>query len=360
MATDSDALSKIIAATGLEFDNGQMPAELVAGLVDNEYDLAGTLTRISTEKDDTFRLDSPSGPYLVKVAPAAEDIRIVNLQSAAMVHLERCSPHIPAQRLIRGVRKQVETSVRDQLGRTRVLRVLSYREGALLHDVGASAEQFRSVGASLARLDEALVAFRHPLESRLLLWDLTNFMQVRSLVDHVEDPANRELAVGIFDQFNRQVVPVLKDLETQTIHGDFSPFNVVVNPTSPEFVAGIIDFGDVMRSPILFELSVTAANLIGVDAADPWASAAEVVRGYRQVRPVSTEVVGLLAITAPARLLLRALIYGWRCVVDPQSREYAQSHSARDWQHLRTAVAVDDDVIRGALTRSHSAVPPTP
>lgn len=358
VTTDSGLLPTIIATTGLELNSEQMAAELVAELVSCEYRLNGTLVRIETEKDDTFRLDTDHGPYLVKIAPAAEDARIVNLQSAAMLHLERTSPHIPAQRLIRGVRHQLETPVSDQHGRTRVLRVLSYREGALLHDVGASAEQFRSVGASLARLDEALADFRHPLESRLLIWDLSNFMHVRPLVDYVENRDDQELAYGIFDRFAQQVLPVFTDLETQTIHGDFSPFNVVVDPAKPEFISAIIDFGDVVRSPILFELSVIAANLIGVDAEDPWASAAEVVRGYREVHSMETEAVELLAVTAPARLLLRALVYGWRCAVDPRAREYAKSHSAPDWRRLRTALAVDHHVIRSTLARTQGAVPP--
>lgn len=352
MTTDSDLLSAIIAATGLEFDSEQMPAERVAELIESEYALSGALTRIHTEKDDTFRLDTRRGRYLVKIAPAAEDMNIVNLQSAAMVHLEQHAPDIPAQRLIRGVRQQVETPVRDQDGRSRVLRVLSYLDGVLLHDAGASAEQFRLVGRNLARLDAALASFRHPRESRLLLWDLDHFMHVRALVDYVDDPTHRDIAHWIFDRFDRHVVPVLKDLETQTIHGDFSPFNVLVDPAAAEFVSGIIDFGDLMRAPILFELSVVAANLIGIDAGDPWASAAEVVGGYRQVHPVEPDVVELLAITAPARLLLRALVYGWRCAVDPRVSGYAQSHSARDWHHLRTAVAVDDHAIRGTVTHS--------
>jgi len=46
---------------------------------------------------------------------------------------------------------------------------------------------------------------------------------------------------------------------------------------------------------------------------------------------------------------LRALIYNWRSQHDPQSQEYGRSHSAKDWQRLRAALAVDDDVVRARL-----------
>jgi hydroxylysine kinase len=360
VTSDSDLLPRIIAATGLEVDSERMPVELVDELLRHEYDLAGTLVRIDTEKDDTFRLDADGLRYLVKISPAAEDAGVVNLQSAAMAHLEDHAPNLPVQRLFRGVRGQIETPVRDRAQRVRILRVLRYIDGTLLHDLGASLDEFSSVGIALARLDGALRDFRHPHESRLLLWDLANFTHTRALVDYVDDPSDRDLALRIYDQFDGQVQPVVDELETQTIHGDFSPFNMVVDPAAPEFVTGIIDFGDVVRSPILFELSVTAANLVGVDPRAPWAAAAALLGGYREVHPIADDVAELLAVTAPARLLLRALVYGWRCAVDPSARDYALSHSARDWQRLRTAVAVDRDAVRSILARSRSAVPPTP
>lgn len=357
MIAEDTLFDRLVRATGIEPEVTPLPEELVSDALAREYELAGELTRIRTEKDDTFRLDTAGGRLLVKVAPAAEARRLVDLQSAAMIHVGARAPAVPVQRIVRTVHDQIETPLSDPAGRERVMRVFSYIEGSLLHQVAPTPQQYRSTGAMLARLDEALADFGHPADSRLLLWDLTHFSHLRQLVSDVPDSGDRELAHGVFDRFERQVVPAIPSLETQVIHGDYSPFNIVVDPGSPQFVIGVIDFGDVARSPLLFELSVAAANQLGAKADDPWASAVEIVRGYRAIRPLEQEVVDLLLYTAPARLLLRALIYGWRSARDPQSRDYAQSHSAPDWQRLRSALAVDVGSVRAQLagTREGSA-----
>jgi Ser/Thr protein kinase RdoA (MazF antagonist) len=358
MMSGNDAfLDRLLHATGIEHEVTRLPERLVTRALASEYGLTGKLTRIRTEKDDTFSLESDRGRLLVKVAPAAEARQVVDLQSSAMIHVGSRDPEVPIQRIIRGAHGQVDAVLTDPAGRARVMRVFSYIDGPMLHQVAATPRQLARTGAMLARLDDALADFRHPCESRLLLWDLTHFAKLRQLVSYVADRADRELAHRVFDAFEAQVMAMLPELETQVIHGDFSPFNIVVDSTSPRFVTGVIDFGDVARSPVLFELSVAAANQLGVDTDDPWASALEIVRGYREVRALRQEVVELIAYAAPARLLLRALIYGWRSAHDPRSREYARAHSGLDWQRLRTALAVDSAVVRAKLASTEPSVP---
>ena len=332
-------LTEIVRASGLDSRPERLAEHVVAGHLYELYGLSGVLSRIATEKDDTFRFDNDAGRYLVKIAPASEDRRIVNLQSSAMLHLERHAPDIPAQRLIPGLRGQMESRVTDPQGRSRVMRVLSYLDGTMLADTAATNEQLRAVGVMMARVDDALADFRHPCESRLLLWDLKVFTHLRPLIDYVENRDDRDMAHWVFDWFDRDIEPIIGDLQTQTIHGDFSPFNVLVDPARPEFVSGVIDFGDVVRSPVVFELSVAGSNQLSVNANDPWGRADEIVHGYQRVRALAPGEAGLLAVTVPARLLSRALIYQWRSTIDPDIREYAMSHSAKDWQRLRTALA---------------------
>jgi hydroxylysine kinase len=359
MTTDDDTfLGRLVEATGIEHEATPLPASVVRQALAKEYALAGTLTRIQTEKDDTFRLDSERGRLLVKAAPAAETREAVDLQSSAMIHVGSRVPTVPVQSIIHGVQGQRDVALTDPTGRQRIMRVFSFIEGPLLHQVAATPHQLDQAGVMLARLDEALADFHHPSDSRLHLWDLTHFAQLRELVSYVSDSADQELAHQVFADFKDHILPAMPTLETQVIHGDYSPFNVVVDPASPQFVRGVIDFGDVGRSPILFELSVAAANQIGADGGDPWASAIEIVRGYRSVRALSPDVIELIAYTAPARLLLRALVYGWRSARDPMSRDYARSHSAFDWQRLRRALAVDNGTVRARLAGTDPSTQP--
>ena len=347
----SAALHRIARESALDESPAErFPEQQVAAELRRQYDLAGQLSRIPTEKDDTFRLATDIGRFLVKIAPATEAAQIVNLQSAVMLHLEKSRPAIPVQRLIRGVRGQVESTVVDPRGNARLMRVMSYLDGDLLASTIPTPTQFQKVGAMLARLDSGLAGFRHPGESRSLIWDLKNFLHVRPLLELVNDHDDVTMATWIFDQFEALVAPRIGTLPTQMIHGDFSPFNVVVDPAADDFVTGVIDFGDVVRSPVLFELAVAVANQIGLDDRRPWDSAVEIVRGYRAVRPVPDRDVALLAIAGPARLLLRALIFGWRAAIHPHSRDYGLSHSAQDWTRLRCALSVASPTVQALLS----------
>lgn len=349
MTTSSDVLAQIARESALESGAARFPEDRLVAELRRLYGLSGKLSRIPTEKDDTFRLATGDSRFLVKIAPASEDARIVNLQSAVMLHLERCASGIPAQRLIRGIHDQVESSVVDPAGEKRIMRVLSFLDGDLLATVAPTSAQLGCVGAMLARVDAALANCRHPYESRLLIWDLKNFLHMKPLLEFVADRDDQTMATWVFDQFEEHVAPRVGYLDTQMIHGDFSPFNVVVDPAADDFVTGVIDFGDVVCSPILFELSVAVANQIGVDQNRPWASSSDIVRGYRSVRALPDDVVKLLAITGPARLLLRALIFGWRATVDPQSRDYGLSHSALDWTRLRSALSMPKAAVEAIL-----------
>ena len=80
-----------------------------------------------------------------------------------------------------------------------------------------------------------------------------------------------------------------------------------------------------------------------------WASALDIVRGYQEVRPLPAGDVSLLAVTGPARLLLRALIYGWRASTHAHTREYGLSHSAPDWSRLRCALSVATSTVEAML-----------
>ncbi|WP_422745746.1 phosphotransferase [Mycobacterium sp. WMMD1722] len=359
MTSGLDVVTQIARESALESGAERFPEPQVKDELRRLYGLGGTLSRIPTEKDDTFRLADHRGRFLVKIAPATESAHVVNLQSAVLLHLQRSAAAIPAQRLVRGLHGQVESTVIDPLGHERILRVLTYIDGDLLSTAAPTPSQFQRVGAMLARVDAALADFRHPYESRSLIWDLKNFTHMRPLLEFVHDRDDVTMATWVFDQFDSLVAPRIGDLDTQMIHGDFSPYNVVVDPASGEFVTGVIDFGDTVRSPMVFELSVAVANQIGGDPRRPWAGALDIVRGFRSVARLSDADAALLAITGPARLLLRALIFGWRRSAHPHSRDYGLSHSAQDWSRLRSALSVARPTVEAMLAATGTTTFPT-
>jgi hydroxylysine kinase len=340
VSTDSEFIDAVASESGLLVEQSQLADSAVLEFLDLFYGLTGTLVRIPTEKDETFRLRDGEEIYLVKLSPADEDPVIVQLQTACMEHLERTAPDLPVQRLVRSLAGDPQVLLPAPGGPfDRVLRVMRFMPGDLLANHDASAGQLQLVGSSLARVGLALQDFDHARADRLLLWDLKHFHRMRPLLDYVDEQHKRSLAEDIFDQFDEKVVPLLDTLISQVVHGDFSPFNVLIDPDDPIYVTGIIDFGDVVRTPVIFDLSVTMANLLGADPGSPWKRALHVMDGYRSIRPLPDRELEALIISAQARLLLRALITQWRASQLPQRRDYLLSHSKPDWDRLASTAA---------------------
>jgi hydroxylysine kinase len=340
VSTDSEFFDAVASESGLLAGQSQLADSAVLELLEESYGLKGVLVRIPTEKDETFRLRDGEETYLVKVSPPEEDPVIVQLQTACMEHLERTAPELPVQRLVRSLGGDPQVLIPAPVGPfDRVLRVMRFLPGDLLANHKASAAQLRLVGSSLARLGFALQDFDHPRADRMLLWDLKHFHRMRPLLEHVNEKQKRSLAEDIFDQFDEKVVPLLDTLTSQIVHGDFSPFNVLVNPRRPDYVSGIIDFGDVVRTPVIFDISVTMANLLGADPGSPWEHALHVMDGFQSIRPLPDRELEALIVSAQARLLLRALITQWRASQLPQRRDYLLSHSKPDWDRLASTAA---------------------
>jgi len=340
VSTDSEFIDAVASESGLLAGQSQLADSAVLDLLEGSYGLTGTLVRIPTEKDETFRLRDGAETYLVKVSPSDEDPVIVHLQTACMEHLEATAPELPVQRMVRSLTGDPQVLLPSPDGPfERVLRVMRFMPGDLLAGQDASAGQLQLVGSSLARLGLALQDFDHARADRLLLWDLKHFHRMRPLLDYVDEQHKRSLAQNIFDQFDQKVVPLLETLTSQVVHGDFSPFNILIDPDRPEYVAGIIDFGDVVRTPVIFDLSVTMANLLGTDPSSPWKHALHVMDGYLNIRPLPVQELEALIISAQARLLLRALITQWRASQLPERRDYLLSHSKPDWDRLAATAA---------------------
>ena len=338
--TDSEFFDLVASESGLLAEQSPRPDSAILDLLAGLYGLTGRLGRIPTEKDETFRLQEGNNTYLVKLSSPEEDPHIVHFQTACMEHLERASPELPVQRLVRSLSGDPEVLIPSGNGpHEQVLRVMRFMPGNLLANHAPTGGQLRAYGSSLAWLGLALQDFEHSHDDRLLMWDLKHFHRMQPLLKFVHDKDKRTVAEDIFDQFDQKVVPLLGSLTTQVIHGDFSPYNVLVDPQVPDYVTGIIDFGDAVRTPVIFDLSVAMANQLGTERHSPWERALQVMDGFRSIRPLPVQEWEALTASVPARLLLRALITQWRADQLPQRRDYLLSHSKADWDRLASVAA---------------------
>jgi Ser/Thr protein kinase RdoA (MazF antagonist) len=330
--------------------------QLVGRLLQGHYDLDGRLQPLATEKDDTFRLRTGSTAYLVKVSPPDEAQAVVGLQTAAMRFLEGAAPELPVQRVKLTVDGRDNVVIVTDDGGPRVLRVFGFVEGTVWAETNPNGEQLAKVGELLGRIDVALEAFAHPADRRGLVWDIRHFHELTELVEHTSKAGHRRLAEEVFRLFEATIVPRLSALETQVIHGDFSPYNVVVDEQSEDYVTGVIDFGDTVRSAVIFDPAVALANLLGRTPEQPWRDACAFVAGYERARPIKDRELPLLPVAALARLTLRALMTNWRAERVPERRDYLLAHAKDDWINVERAIAVPMADVMTQLRAGRAAI----
>ena len=330
---------RLLVDSGLGSSHEPVERAVVSDLLHTHYRLGGRLQPLATEKDDTFRLTTESSEHLVKVSSPDEAEAVVGMQTAAMRFLEDAAPELPVQR-VQLTLDGCDSVVLHTDGGTRVLRVLDFVAGTICAESNPTAEQLGKVGEVLGSVDVALETFTHPADRRDLVWDIRHFHELTELLQHTPSTEHRQLAATVFRLFETTIVPRLDDLETQVIHGDFSPYNVVVDERSADYVTGVIDFGDTVRSAVIFDPAVALANLIGRVPAQPWQEACAFVAGYERTRPIQDRELPLLPVAALARLTLRALITNWRAERVPERRDYLLAHAKDDWVNVECSLAV--------------------
>ena len=321
----------VIAADPPDFD----PAE-VAALLDREYSLQGSLSPLVSERDQNFRLETADGArFVVKIANLAEPIEITDFQVQALRHLEREDCKVAVPRVLPTNSGDAITTIGQGPGRHH-LRVVSYVPGRPLEGLQPDSQIAFGMGRSLALIDRALEGFTHPGESQDLLWDMQRAAELRPLVQHVPEQV-QGLVAECIDDFERRALPAFAQLRTQVIHNDLNPGNILVSDSEPPAVAGVIDFGDMLRAPLIVDVAIAASYLRNTD--DEFGTLEAFVAGFESELPLEPSETALLYDLVRTRLAATITILYWRAATrsadDPYLGKALQERSAeRFLRHL--------------------------
>jgi 4-aminobutyrate aminotransferase-like enzyme/Ser/Thr protein kinase RdoA (MazF antagonist) len=271
------------------------------------YGLAARATRLPSERDQNFLLETTEQKYVLKIANAADSPSLIEAQNTMLRHLERA--RIPVPRLVSA--RDGNDLVWEPGGH--LVRLVTWLPGVPLGDVPHhSPALLQHVGRRVGELNAALASFDYPALHRDFHWDLVRAAATMArwlpLVQDVEwrSFVEREVAA-----IHARLDSVLPRLRRSIVHNDANDFNVIVDPApatpARETVAGIIDFGDA-----LFSISVADAAVAIAYAAlgkpDPLSSAAAIVAGYHRANPFDEEELAALFDLVKLRLCLSVAV----------------------------------------------------
>ena len=307
----------------------ELTGDAAAGILKEHYGIEGRLKSLVSERDQNFLVTASTGvEYVFKIANSAEHWDVTDFQTKALQHLEHSGSDLPVPRVVRTQNGESQILIAGENGRTHCARVLSWLPGVPLKAIEGGLRDPSQLGALLARLGIALSEFRHPMSNYALLWDIKRADKIRMLLDDVADRNLRDRCREHLDRFVHTIEPRLRTLRTQVIYNDLNPSNVLADPERPGTVTGIIDFGDMVESPLVVDVAVACAYLCN-DSAKPLSDVMNFVKGYNRVNKLESEEIELLFELMLLRHVVTVLITNWRASQYPDNKEYILRNEPR-------------------------------
>lgn len=336
----------------LAHDPPAIKATMAAEIAQRLYGISVDARPLTAEKDANFLVTLPSGDEaLLKITNAVEDRAVTDMQTDALMHLASTDPTLPVQRICASLNGNASEVITAADGQIHVVRLMTFLGGTILSSATAGTGLHHELGAFLARVTLGLRGFFHPAAGHVLQWDIKQAGRLRPLLSTIQDADLRVRLTSVLDRFDAEVAPRLLTLRAQVVHNDFNPHNVLVDGQVGTRPIGLIDFGDIVHTPIACDLAVACSYQIG-EAATPLRQMCEMITGYASLLPIEHEEITLLPDLIRIRHATTLAIGASRAQRYPENADYILRNAAAS---LRGMNALDKIGDVAAIKALHAA-----
>ncbi|MDB6049253.1 MAG: class aminotransferase [Pseudomonas sp.] len=332
--------------------------EVTAGqaqqLLEQHYGLSGTLKELGSQQDRNYHLDCgllDSGPacYVLKICHGDYSLSELQAQHAALAHLA-VVPGIGVPRVMQAHNGAEIVSLEID-GRAVHARVFDFIEGqSLAHLSHLSRDVVAGLGELCARVDRALIDFQHPGLERTLQWDPRHGdALIKHLLPVIKDPEARAVLEHTAEQARRRLRPLVAKLPVQAVHLDITEYNVVWqrDPQLHWQLQGLIDFGDLVSTWRVADLSVTCAALLQHADGDPL-YILPAIQAYHSINPLQREEFQALWPLIVVRAAILVLSSEQQASVEPGNR-YIEANLQGEWAIFDVATSAPIEVMEAAI-----------
>lgn len=327
----------------------QVSLEQARHLLAQHYGLNGTLLALGSQQDLNYRVDSERGRFVLKICRGDYSLVELQAQHAGLKYLaEHSDVHVP--RVI-PASNGADLLTLDVGGESVHVRLLDYIEGQPLTALDhLGHEVVAGFGRLCGEMDLALAGFDHPGLERTLQWDARH---ASALIEHllpvIDDERQRVLIAEAAEQARLRLQPLLEKLPVQAIHMDITDDNVVWQRDARRHwqLQGVIDFGDLVRTWRITDLSVTCAALLHHAVGDPFVIL-PAVQAYHAVNPLQHEELLALWPLIVARAAVLVLSGEQQVSIDP-GNAYSRDNLTHEWEIFRVATSVPLALMEAAI-----------
>jgi 4-aminobutyrate aminotransferase-like enzyme/Ser/Thr protein kinase RdoA (MazF antagonist) len=335
----------------------QVGLDQATQLLAQHYGLAGTLQSLGSQQDLNYRVDTPQGQFVLKICRGDYAALELQAQHAALGHLQ-------AHAEVR-VPKVIKTLAGDELltltigGQTLHLRLLDYLDGQpLTHMPHLGREVIAGFGDLCGRMSLALAPFEHGGLERTLQWDPRHAQElITHLLASLERLPHRDTLERVAAQVQARIRPLAERLPWQAVHMDITDDNVLWQRDAQRHwhIQGVIDFGDLVHTWRIADLSVTCAALLHHAEGDPFAIL-PAIQACHAVTPLQREELQALWPLIVARAAVLVLSSEQQQRLDPHN-SYLLKNAEHEWEIFHVATSVPFELMEAAILSSVGETP---
>lgn len=303
-------------------------------LVQQHWQISGTISELPSYADRNFKISSHEGTYVFKIANPNWSYADLDIENAALLHLENTCPDLALPKVLLSQQGlhilPLTLAPADNADPTVAtpslchMRLLTFVDGEVYAKVAQDPQVTlkdleTSLGIAIGKLDRGLKDFEHPAMNRYVDWSISNLPTLANEIEHIDDLHLRQLVAQHTDHFSQHEEDWKKRLPMAVIHNDANDFNVIVaRPATASSNMGesagasankvevnaIIDFGDMCRHLRVVDLAITIVYALqhAEDLKRIQECILAILRGYQSIHPLTEPELEILPALILARL----------------------------------------------------------
>ncbi len=306
-------------------------------------------TKLVSYNDQNFQLKDNTGKdFVLKISNTSENYEILDAQNKAMEHLLLNQINCPV--VCSSQAGEKISTIKNKEGTTFYVRLLTFLQGTFIGELNKpSVKLYHNLGLFIASVTRAFESFSHSALHRYLKWDLKNSLDINDHLNYIENPEKRTIVEHFMVQFQIKVVPKLSKLRTGVIHNDANQYNTLVNDSGDE-IAGIIDFGDMVYSHVIFEPAIAIAYAI-LSKDHPIDTATQIVECFHKEYPLTETELELLFYLIAIRLCASVTYSAYEQKLEPEN-EYLKISEKQAWDTLEKLIIIDPLMVQNRFRKA--------
>ncbi len=298
------------------------------------FNIKGTASSLPGEVDFNFRIKIENkAQYILKISRPNEDENYLDFQQRLLQYVEAKDQYLNAPRVVKDKEGNLISSITDDFGNERKVRMLSWVSGRVWSSVNPQLDDLRySLGVQCGLLTKALKGFDHKEAHRNFEWDIAQSLWTKNHINLFSEE-KKEIITSFQNLFKAQQKTYSK-LRKAVVHNDANDNNVIVSDdlVNPK-VKAAIDYGDAIYTQIINDLAISCSYCI-MHHNDPLEAALSIIKGYHSVFPLEECDLAHLYIAIAMRLVISVTKSAINKIEEPDNK-YLLISEKPAWEVLK-------------------------